>query len=218
VSHLDFETLSPAIPLYRNTRPYERIPFQWSWDYDDGSGILVHRDFLANGDTDPRRELCERLLSVSEQFGGGIMAWSNYETSVIRDMADLLPDLAERLVALSYRIVDLLQIVQDHVAHPEFYGSYSMKNVAPAIAQDVTYADLDIADGGAASAVFYRFATDPTLSAAGRLTFRESLLTYCARDTLALARIHQWLMEELTGLHVVGRSGIGPRHRHPSRA
>jgi len=104
------------------------------------------------------------------------------------------------------------------VAHPEFYGSYSMKNVAPAIAQDVTYADLDIADGGAASAVFYRFATDPTLSAAGRLTFRESLLTYCARDTLALARIHQWLMEELTGLHVVGRSGIGPRHRHPSRA
>jgi hypothetical protein len=43
--------------------------------------------------------------------------------------------LAERLVALFYRIVDLLQIVQDHVEHPEFYGSYSMKNVAPAIAR-----------------------------------------------------------------------------------
>jgi len=55
VSYLDFETLSPAIPLYRHTRPYQRIPFQWSWDYDNGSGILVHRDFLANGDTDPRR-------------------------------------------------------------------------------------------------------------------------------------------------------------------
>ena len=70
------------------------------------------------------------------------MAWSNYETSVIRDMADLFPDLAERLVALSYKIVDLLQIVQEHVVHPEFYGSYSMKNVAPAVAQEVTYADL----------------------------------------------------------------------------
>jgi predicted RecB family nuclease len=196
VGYLDFETLSPAIPLYRNTRPYQRIPFQWSWDYDNGSGILVHRDFLADGDTDPRRELCETLLSVSEQLGGAVMAWSNYETSVIRDMADLFPDLAERLVALSYRIVDLLQIVQDHVAHPEFYGSYSMKNVAPAIAPDVTYADLDIADGGAASAVFYRIATDPTLPPATRDQLRESLLKYCARDTLALAQIHQWLIRE----------------------
>ena len=124
------------------------------------------------------------------------MAWSNYETSVIRDMADLFPDLAERLLALSYRIVDLLQIVQDHVAHPEFYGSYSMKNVAPAIAQDVTYADLDIADGGAASAVFYRIVADPTLSPAARDELRGSLLKYCARDTLALARIHQWLIRE----------------------
>jgi hypothetical protein len=196
LSYLDFETFSPAIPIYRNTRPYQRIPFQWSWDYDDGSGILAHRDFLANGDTDPRREVCETLLSVSEQFSGAVMAWSNYETSVIRDMADLFPDLAERLVALSYRIVDLLRIVQEHVAHPEFYGSYSMKNVAPAVAHDVTYADLDIADGGAASAVFYRIVADPTLSTAARDTLRESLLKYCARDTLALARIHQWLIRE----------------------
>jgi hypothetical protein len=104
--------------------------------------------------------------------------------------------LAERLVALFYRIVDLLQIVQDHVAHPEFYGSYSMKNVAPAIAQDVTYADLDIADGGAASAVFYRIVSDPTLPLATRDQLRESLLKYCARDTLALAQIHQWLIRE----------------------
>jgi hypothetical protein len=196
VSYLDFETFSPAIPIYRNTRPYQRIPFQWSWDYNDGSGILVHRDFLANGDTDPRREVCETLLSVSERFAGAVMAWSSYETSVIHDMADLFPDLAERLVALSYRIVDLLQIVQEHVSHPEFYGSYSMKNVAPAVAQDITYADLDIADGGAASAVFYRIVADPTLSAAARDGLRESLLKYCARDTLALARIHQWLIRE----------------------
>lgn len=196
VSYLDFETFSPAIPIYNNTRPYQRIPFQWSWDYDDGNGVLTHQDFLANGDIDPRREVCETLLSVSERFPGAIMAWSNFETSVIRDMADLFPDLAEKLIALSYRIVDLLQIVQDHVAHPEFCGSYSMKNVAPALAQDVTYADLDIADGGAASAVFYRIVADPSLSPAARDQLRESLLKYCARDTLALARIHQWLIQE----------------------
>jgi len=76
------------------------------------------------------------------------------------------------------------------------HGSYSMRNVAPAVAHDVTYADLDIADGGAASAVFYRIVADPTLSTAARDILRESLLKYCARDTLALARIHQWLIRE----------------------
>jgi hypothetical protein len=36
-SYLDFETFSPAIPIYVDTRPYQRIPFQWSWQHDNGS-------------------------------------------------------------------------------------------------------------------------------------------------------------------------------------
>jgi len=62
VSYLDFETFSPGIPIYVGTRPYQRIPFQWSWHYDDGSGSLVHVDFLAKGETDPQREFSETLL------------------------------------------------------------------------------------------------------------------------------------------------------------
>jgi len=195
-SYLDFETFSPAIPIYRNTGPYERIPFQWSWHYDVGSGSLIHAEFLANGDTDPRREFSETLLQVSERFPGAIMAWSRFEEKVIRDMAELFPDLAERLTALLYRIVDLLRIVQDHVAHPDFQGSYSMKAVAPAIAPEVSYGDLDIADGGEASAAFYRIVADPTLSPEARNELRRSLLVYCQRDTLALAGVHQWLIQK----------------------
>ena len=39
----------------------------------------------------------ETLLEVSEQFPGLIMAWSQFEEKVIRDMSELFPDLAERL-------------------------------------------------------------------------------------------------------------------------
>jgi predicted RecB family nuclease len=195
VSYLDFETFSPAIPIYLDTSPHQRIPFQWSWDYDNGTGSLVHAEFLANGKTDPRREFSETLLKASEQFPGVILAWSNYETRVIRDMSELFPDLAERLTALLYRIVDLLQIMRDHVAHPDFRGSYSMKAVAPAVAPDITYGDLDIADGGDASAAFYRIVADSTLSAETRDGLRQSLLKYCQRDTLALAAVHHWLIK-----------------------
>lgn len=194
--YLDFETFSPAIPIYDNTGPYQRIPFQWSWDHDDGSGSLIHAEFLATGGTDPRREFSETLLRASEQFPGVILAWSSFEEEVIRDMAELFPDLAERLIALVYRMVDLLQIVRDHVVHPDFQGSYSMKTVAPAVAPDLTYGDLDVADGGEASAAFYRIVADPTLDPEARDALRETLLSYCQRDTSALARVHQWLIEE----------------------
>jgi hypothetical protein len=195
-SYLDFETFSPAIPIYAGTRPYQRIPFQWSWHFNDGNGSLIHSDFLANGDIDPRREFSETLLQVSEQFPGAIMAWSRFEEKVIRDMAELFPDLAERLIALVYRVIDLLGITANHVAHPDFQGSYSMKTVAPAVAPDLTYGDLDIADGGDASTAFYRIVADPTLSPEAREGLRQCLLQYCQRDTLALARVHQWLIQE----------------------
>jgi len=194
-SYLDFETFSPAIPIYFNTRPHQRIPFQWSLHHSDGSGTLIHADFLADGDTDPRREFSETLLRVSEHFPGAIMAWSQFEANVIRDMAQLFPDLAEGLTALRHRVVDLLRIVQDHVAHPDFQGSYSMKAVAPAVAPEVTYDGLDVAHGGEASAAFYRIVADPTLSPEARNELRQSLLKYCARDTLALAYVHHWLIK-----------------------
>jgi predicted RecB family nuclease len=196
VSYLDFETFSPAIPIYLHTGPYQRIPFQWSWHHDNGTGFLIHTDFLANGDTDPRREFSESLLEVTEQFSGVIMAWSRFEEKVIRDMAELFPDLAERLTALLYRIVDLLPIMRDHVAHPNFHGSFSMKAVGPALAREVTYDDLDIADGGEASAAFYRIVADLRQPSETRDGLRQSLLKYCHRDTLALARVHQWLIQE----------------------
>jgi hypothetical protein len=44
----------------------------------------------------------------------------------------------EKLIALLYRIVDFLQIVRDHIAHPDFQGSHSMKTVALAVAPDLT--------------------------------------------------------------------------------
>jgi hypothetical protein len=195
VGYLDFETFNPAIPLYSNTRPYERIPFQWSLHHDDGSGDLAHTEFLADGEIDPRREFAETLLGAVEEVRGAMVVWSSFEASVIRELVGLFPDLADRLTALLDRIVDLLPIVRDNVAHPAFQGSYSMKSVAPAVAPEITYGDLDITEGGEASAAFYRIVADPALSPEGRAGLRRSLLAYCERDTLALARVRQWLME-----------------------
>src|SRR6516162_8558156 len=54
--YLDFETAFPAIPLYAGMRPYDQVPFQWSLHRLDASGRLLHREFLADGRSDPRPE------------------------------------------------------------------------------------------------------------------------------------------------------------------
>ena len=174
----DFETFQPSNP------DLCQVPDHTNGFHFNGLGItmtavgfLIHADFLANGDTDPRREFSETLIdngrAVSRRDHGVVTI---SETRSSGTWPSLFPDLAERLTALLYRIVDLLPIVADNVAHPDFQGSYSMKAVAPAIAPEITYDDLDIADGGDASGAFYRIVADPTLSPEVRAGLRCSLL------------------------------------------
>jgi hypothetical protein len=147
-AYLDFETFSPAVPLYAGTSPYQRIPFQWSIHHDDGVGDVRHFEFLANGDVDPRREFAETLLHAIDRASGPIIVYSPFEASVVHDLAAFLPDLSGSLLAVIDRVCDLLPIVRTHVAHPGFLGSYSMKAVAPALVLGFGYGDLDgIADG-----------------------------------------------------------------------
>jgi Domain of unknown function(DUF2779) len=61
---------SPAIPLYAGTRPYQRIPFQWSVHHDNGAGEVRHFEFLADGGPDPRREFAETLIEAINRTTG----------------------------------------------------------------------------------------------------------------------------------------------------
>jgi predicted RecB family nuclease len=194
-AYLDFETFSPAIPIYAGTSPYQRIPFQWSLHHDDGAGDVRHFEFLADGDVDPRRDFAETLLQAAGRTNGPIIVYSSFEASVLRDLAGFFPDLAARLFALIDRFSDLLPIIRSHVSHPEFLGSYSIKAVAPALVPGFTYEDLDdVADGNDASAAVYRIASDRSLSSEERNRYRRALLTYCGRDTLALMYVHRSLL------------------------
>jgi hypothetical protein len=47
VSYLDFETFSPALPVYQGTHPYQRIPFQGSMHRDRGPTISRRPSVLA---------------------------------------------------------------------------------------------------------------------------------------------------------------------------
>ncbi|MEN8161237.1 MAG: DUF2779 domain-containing protein, partial [Myxococcota bacterium] len=94
--------------------------------------------------------------------------------------------LAAELDDVLERIVDLLPIVRNHVYHPDFGGSFSLKAVAPALVGDSSYEALEVKEGGTASFELERLMFDEELGEPERSRLRSSLLAYCAEDTRVL--------------------------------
>ncbi|HEY2387892.1 MAG TPA: DUF2779 domain-containing protein [Candidatus Binatia bacterium] len=188
--YLDFETVSAAVPLFPGTQPYQRVPFQWSLHRLDAAGTLTHFDCLATGGGDPRREFAETLLARTGGRHEPILVYSDFESDVLAEVAEALPDLAPDIEAVRARLRDLLPIMRAHVYHPGFRGSFSLKSVAPALVAGFGYGDLTgIRDGAEATVQLSRLLAGEC-DAASAPSVREALRAYCARDTEALVRLH----------------------------
>jgi len=194
VHHLDFETVMLAVPRFAGTRPYQALPVQWSNHIESDQGDLHHHEFLHTEGTDPRQPLAEALL---ESLGskGSICVYSPYEQSVIEQLAEFLPELRTALRALVKRIWDLHPVVKEHYYHPEFGGSYSLKEVLPALVPSLRYDDLGIREGGQAASEYYKMVFIET-DWIERAKIQEALLAYCKRDTLAMVELRRVLREK----------------------
>ena len=185
---LDFEAFSPAVPVYVGTRPYQAIPFQWSLHILDSAGGLSHSEFLDDGNDDPRERFITSLLDAAPP-AGSLVAYSSYEATRLRALANEFPQYEQTLLQLRGRIVDLLGIVRSEYYHPGFHGSFSIKSVIPTLVPDLAYDDLAIKEGNAAAASYERLIADdfPETEAA---RVRRALLEYCRRDTEAMVRVY----------------------------
>ena len=191
VRHLDFETFQPAIPRFTGTRPYDQIPFLFSVHTETYRGLPEHTEYMHEDDSDPRPALIERLLeSLGDE--GSICVYSSFERTQIKALAAAFPQQAHTLDAIAARLVDLHQIVRGRYYHPGFRGSFSLKSVVPVVAPQLSYDELEVADGQMAS-VWYGRAISTTDSGERHRVF-DNLRAYCAHDTLAMVELHKALV------------------------
>ncbi|KZC40394.1 hypothetical protein RHOFW510R12_03945 [Rhodanobacter sp. FW510-R12] len=191
--YLDFETINHAIPRWASTRPYQQVPFQWSCQIEQRDGNLKERAFLDLSGDDPTRDFAESLLRSVGKTGPVLVYNRSFEASRVKELAEWFPDLADALLALNERMVDLLPITQKHYYHPAMMGSWSIKKVLPTIAPELDYSELDdVADGGQAQ-LAYLEATHPETPADRRATLDTALRRYCGQDTIAMVRLLQAL-------------------------
>ena len=138
--YLDFEVVSTGIPLYPDVAPYQGLPFQYSiHQCDDVDQIAGHREFLADGSTDPRREFAERLVQDLDG-SGSILVYTGFEKRIMNALADHFPDLNHGLNGIIERLMDLHEILSKNYYHPEFHGSTSLKTTLPVLVPDMSLA------------------------------------------------------------------------------
>lgn len=187
--HLDFETFNSPIPLFDSTRPYQQVPFQYSLHRQSAAGAEPqHFAYLAAPNVDPRRELIEQLLAQIPADGCVLTYNQAFEKGVLRELAGLFPDLAPQIELRLEHVRDLmLPFRKRDVYRWQMAGSYSIKQVLPAMVPELSYEGLSIADGQAAMQAYHTMcALEP---GAGLERLRAAMLRYCQLDTLAMVRI-----------------------------
>jgi hypothetical protein len=189
---IDFETIQFAVPLWKGTRPYQQLPYQYSLHKLNRNGALTHTGFLDLSGKDPTKAFALSLIRACGKTGPVYVYNAGFETARIKELALRYPTLKQELLAINERVVDLLPIARQHYYHPSQEGSWSIKKVLPAIAPDLSYGNLDgVQDGG--------MATDAYLEAIAEITTEErkaeieqQLLKYCELDTFAMVRLWQF--------------------------
>jgi len=189
ICHLDFETFDMPIPPFDGTRPYQKIPFQYSLHIQKKEGAEpIHFEYLVEPGSDPRRELSEKLLAEIPEDACVLTYNQTFEKGVLKNLAEAFPDLADDINARIENIRDLMVPFRKRdVYRWEMRGSYSIKEVLPALVPELSYEGLSVSDGMMAMQVCHEMckADDPVKLA----ELRQGLLEYCRLDTLAMVKI-----------------------------
>lgn len=186
---LDFEGINFAVPIWKGTRPYQQVPFQYSCHIDHSDGRLEHYSYLHTSQESPIRPLISNLIKNLGKSGPIFVYNQAYEKTVLSKMSELLPDLASDIESVLGRIVDLLPITRTYYYHPSMMGSWSIKAVLPTIAPELDYDNLEeVADGSSAQNAFIEIISPETTDERKQVLI-DKLLKYCSRDTLGLVVI-----------------------------
>ena len=187
---LDYETYSLAVPIYNGYKPYQHMVFQYSLHIVNEDRSTVHSEYLQTELGDPSKNL---IIKLKEDIGeiGSVIVWiKTFEKSCNENMSKLYPEYKDFLLDLNKRIIDLADFIKkEHYIHPDFLGSWSIKDVLPVMIPDLSYKNLKVNKGDQAMLVWWEL-----IHTTDKLKAKE-LLEYCTLDTLAMFKIWEKLTE-----------------------
>ena len=187
---MDFETFKTAVPIFDKSRPYQQLVFQYSLHVlQANNSELQHKEYLAEVDgTDPRVKFLKQLIADCGKKGDILVYNIGFERGKLNDLAESFPNYTISINKIIDRLKDLMIPFQQRLYYtPAMWGSYSIKKVLPAMVPELSYADLNIGEGGTASDTFASMLTGEYEGDMEQT--RKDLFEYCKMDTFAMVKI-----------------------------
>ena len=196
--YLDYESFQNAIPPWDGYAPHQQILFQYSLHYwEPGFDEPIHCEYLAEDATADPTEALLTHMAANLGDSGSVVVWNkSFEHGRNIEMAERYPRFAEFLHDVNARMIDLAEPAKNGWwQHPEFQGSWSLKQVLPVAAPSLSYKELAIGDGSTASERWMQVVLDSDREVADteRAEVLEALRIYCAQDTIAMHFIRTYL-------------------------
>lgn len=193
---LDYETASGVIPDFDGTSPYQQVPFQYSLHIiEKPGGELKHKEYLHRDITHPCMDLLKNLKKDLGKEGTVLVWYEPFEKGRNTEMGEMFPEYKEFLEDINNRVIDLMTpFKNDWFVDKGFFGSASIKNVLPVLAEDLSYKTLGIQEGGSAQ----RYWMETILR--NKKNYDKDkviadLIEYCKMDTLAMVRLYEVLVK-----------------------
>lgn len=149
---LDFETTRFPLPTVMGTKPYQQIPFMYSFDIMHERTVLQHMEFIADeNDPDVVRHFAENLVHDVPAGRAVLVYGAGSKKACLLELASMYHDLADRLLQIERSMVDLQMVFKrGHYYDSAMHGDFSLKSVLKALYPDwrpfdfrILEADLD---------------------------------------------------------------------------
>ena len=198
---LDFETVMQTVPIIKDTRPNDRLPFQWSvhkWtNIDEEIKIDEGSSFLKFDNQDIENEFLISLIKILEDKGTIFVHNASFEVSLLNSLKikTKFKKYSKDIDNIISRVADTLTIVRENFYSPLMKGKYSLKNIVKSIPTSVDYNEEDEIEGGMGAQLAWFLYTDPKSSKKDKNLQEDKLTTYCAKDTYALYDLVKYFMK-----------------------
>lgn len=200
VSCIDFEVMMPAIPLFDRTSPFRNLPFQFSAvtipavAETEINETLTPVTFIAEPDTDPRREFIENFLRHSEGEGSLLTYDQLMEKSILKALKKEFPEFAEAIEQRINRLVDLMIPFKNKwISNSKINKNYSLKNIACKFLEDPCFEKLSIANGRQAMLAYEGLINETDLFK--MMEIKEALELYGRTEVLTIRKLFKRINE-----------------------
>ena len=191
----DVEAFQPAIPVFKGTKPYDRIPFLYSLHYKESENAeLQHIDYISGVDADDRINFIQHFLKATEKEGKILVFNTLMEKGILFNLMKGFPEFKQQIFDRINRIVDVeIPFKELYYYHPKQQGSFSLKAIGNAVLGRDEFMRSLVKDGEEAMAVYNElFYVEDKSVVQQKLS---ELKTYCQTDTLVLYHIFEKMKE-----------------------